>query len=105
LLFAAAFASLLWGGLFLLLRDQVKSAVISTLFIFLFFSYGHIFDQVKLLGHVFNLDIPRHFYLMPLFFILWGILFYLVKKTKKDLKTPYCVSKHHRPGAGPVQCF
>ncbi|UCH97225.1 MAG: hypothetical protein JSV88_10345 [Candidatus Aminicenantes bacterium] len=87
LLFAAGFAFLLWGSLFLVVRDKVKSAVITTLFTFLFFSYGHIFDQVKLIGHVFNLDIPRHFYLMPLFFILWGFLFYLVKKTKKNLKT------------------
>lgn len=85
LLFAFIFTSLLWGGLILAVRDKVKSAVISTLFIFLFFSYGHIFDQLKILGYAFDLDIPRHFYLIPLFFILWAVLFYLVKKTKRDL--------------------
>jgi hypothetical protein len=87
LLFSIIFTSLLWGGLILAVRDKVKSAVISTLFIFLFFSYGHVFDQLKQLGYVFDLDIPRHFYLMPLFFILWAVLFYLVKKTKRDLTT------------------
>jgi len=85
LLFSIVFASLLWGGLFLAIKDKVKSAVISTIFIFLFFLYGHIFDQLKILGYAFDLDIPRHFYLIPLFVILWAVLFYVVKKTKKDL--------------------
>ncbi|MGD2092312.1 MAG: sulfatase-like hydrolase/transferase [Candidatus Aminicenantes bacterium] len=87
LLFSIVFASLLWGGLFLAIKDKVKSAVISTIFIFLFFLYGHTFDQLKILGYVFDLDIPRHFYLIPLFVILWAVLFYVVKKTKKDLIT------------------
>ena len=86
LLFSIGFASLLWGGLFLLVRDNVKSAVISTIFIVLFFSYGHIFDLLTLLRHVFDLGTPRHFYLLPLFFLLWAFLFHAVKKTRKELK-------------------
>ncbi len=87
LLLALLFAATWWGGLFLVVRDKVKSALISTLFIFLFFAYGHTFDQLKFLGQAFNLDIPRDFYLLPLFFILWAILFYRIKKTQKSLKT------------------
>jgi hypothetical protein len=48
LLFSIVFASLLWGGLFLAVKDKVKSAIISTIFIFLFFLYGHIFDQLAI---------------------------------------------------------
>jgi len=76
---------LLVFGWLVLKRNIRKSAVLVSLFLILFFSYGRIFDIVQGF-QIGSFVIGRHRYL----WILWGIIFivcaYFIIRTKKDLR-------------------
>ena len=61
-----------------------KSAMITTISLIFFFSYGHIYDQVKN-ANLFDFVIGRHRFLAPFFglLLLAGIL--LIRRTRSDL--------------------
>ncbi len=86
LLPALVAAAGLWGGLFLWLRDRRKAALGAGLFILLFFSYGHLFSIVRVIGFAVGVRLERHFILLPLVFGVWGFLLYRIKKTVKTLE-------------------
>jgi hypothetical protein len=66
------FTSVLWSLLGLVLRDLKRAALITTLFLLLFFSYGHF--QVLISGlTIGGVEIGRDKYLLP----SWGILLIL----------------------------
>jgi len=74
---------LLFG--WLILRKNIrKSAILVSIFLILFFSYGRIYEKIREF-QIGSFVIGRHRYL----WILWGIIFvlciYFVIKTKKDL--------------------
>lgn len=69
-----------------ILKDSQKAGIFVSIFLVLFFSYGHAYDMIA----GFQIDgfkIGRHRYLL----LSWGILFafgaYLTMKTHKDLRT------------------
>jgi len=67
----------------LILRDKIKASLASSLALFIFFTYGHVFGFIKAnLGPA----IGRHRYFLPLAIgvILIGIL--LIKRMKKGKK-------------------
>ena len=64
------FTIMLVSFLSFILRDVNKAGIISTLFLILFFSYGHIYN-LKLTWHIGQFFIGRHRYLM----IVWGLIF------------------------------
>jgi len=76
----------MWGLLFPVLKNNRKAAILSTLYILLFFSYGHVMDIIKLLGYVADFQLARHIYVLPLFLLVGAILFLLVKRTGRNLK-------------------
>jgi len=65
----------------LILRDNKKAGIIVSIFLVLFFSYGHVHDMMW--GRLF---IGKHRYLLP----TWGILFacgaYFTIRTRRDLR-------------------
>jgi hypothetical protein len=67
-----------------LIRSSQKAALLASLFIILFFSYGHIYQTVKN-AEIFNFVIGRHRYLVPLYLVvlLSGILF-IIKKINES---------------------
>lgn len=66
----------------LILRDSKKAGIMVSLFLVLFFSYGHAYELKKIGSFV----IDRHRYLLP----IWGIFFtcgvYLIIRTHRDLR-------------------
>ncbi len=77
-------AIVFWIALKFVLKNMVKSAIITSLYIFLFFSYGHIFN---IINSNFSLDDPTytHFSIIIPFTILVTILTYYFIKTKRKL--------------------
>ena len=68
----------------LILGDSEKAGIIASIFLVLFFSYGHVFDMIE--GWQIGIFlIGRHRYLM----LTWGMLFtcgaYFVIRTRRDL--------------------
>ena len=69
----------------LVLKDSDKAAIIISISIVLFFSYGHIYELI-LDQHIGNFEIGRHRFLL----FAWGLLFtciaYLTIRTRRDLQ-------------------
>lgn len=74
--------------LLLLLRDRHQAAIICTLFVVLFFSYGHVYDYLKQLD---LLALARHRYLLPAWFALFVIGLWLARRKEAKLQsaTPF----------------
>jgi len=71
---------------YLFTKDYKKSALISSLSIVLFFSYGHIYQLIQG-GKLSNFIIGRHRYLLPLWALILIFSIYLIVRTKRQLKT------------------
>ncbi len=68
------FTLLFWLLLVAMLRSKQKAAVIVSLFLLLFFSYGHFYDLInRLFPVIWGLSPGQHRLLLP----LWGVLFLL----------------------------
>ena len=81
---SAVFTLLLNTILFLLIRDAPKTALLTSLIILLFYSYGHF----NLLGRewtFFSLSIGRHRTLLPIYFMLLILVSWLILRTNRDL--------------------
>ena len=75
---------ILWVFLHLVVRDWGKSAVITSMIVGFFFSYGHIYNVLKK-GRIGDLVIGRHRILLPLFGVLLLIGFFWVIRKAKDV--------------------
>lgn len=76
-------AALLLFVLNLLVRDWHKAAIIVTLIVVLFFSYGHIYNYLKQIN---LLAIGRHRLLAPVWLLIFVTTTWLVINTKRDLR-------------------
>ena len=66
-------------------KNYIKSAILVTLSLILFFSYGHVFDLIRSIGGIF-LEIGRNRYLIPLWIALWGgSLVFILRKPAGSL--------------------
>ena len=79
ILFIVSVAIALWYGIKIILKNTIKSALLSSFYTFLFFSYGHVFIilQLNLDQEFFN---PIHVILL-VFYTVFAILgtYYVVK--------------------------
>ena len=82
LILALVGALLIWGAAFLLLKDGMRAAIISTIWIVAFFSYGHIYLMTKGF-QIFNISIVRHRTLLIVWVILSLASFLWIKKTRR----------------------
>ena len=82
--FSLCFTLVLIVCLTLLTRDPLKSSLITSLLIVLFFSYGHLY---KLLVEFtfFGQSLARHRYLVLIYLVLLVILAWIIIRTKRDL--------------------
>ncbi len=67
---SVVFVFLMLGLIASLTKNTQKSALIISLFVILFFSYGHVYQLVKN-AEVYNFIIGRHRYLFPLFCLIF----------------------------------
>ncbi len=65
-------------------KDPAKSALLVTLSLILFFSYGHVFESIRSLGGIF-LEIGRNRYLIPLWIALWGVSLAFILRRSAEL--------------------
>ncbi len=84
LLMIVTLASLLWILLRFVLKNNRKAGLVVSLSLFVFFSYGHIFNVIKDYS-LFPSSLMIHFFLWPSFLILFGIGTYYFIKTKRKL--------------------
>ena len=73
----------LWYLLNLLIKDKMKSGLLLSFGLVLFFSYGHFFNVLRDVV-IEDLAIGRHRYLLPSFGIIFAVGFYSILKTKKN---------------------
>ena len=73
----------LWYLLNLLIKDKMKSGLIISFGLVLFFSYGHFINVLRDIV-IEDLVIGRHRYLVPSFGIIFAIGVYSILKTKKN---------------------
>ena len=80
LIAVSAFILIVATAAWLVMKDREKTALTASLFIVLFFSYGHIFENIWRLG-------VRHRHFFTLWLMIFFVLTYLIKKSKKDLSS------------------
>ena len=68
-----------------ILKNKIKAAFLVTLFLIIFFSYGHIYNIINA-ADLDNFDISRHRYLLIIFSasLIFGIIYFLKTKRKLD---------------------
>lgn len=79
-----SFTIILWLTLKLITKNSKKSGIITSLFLILFFSYGHIFisaNGVDVLGF----DTSSHIYFVIPFIIVFTVISFFVLSTKRTL--------------------
>ena len=71
-----------------ILKNKIKAAIIITLFLVLFFSYGHVYNVLNDISPE-NLDLGKHRYLLIPFSVIFvsGIIYFLKTKRKLDSAT------------------
>jgi len=72
----------LWGILSLILRSAVKAGLAATIFLSLFFSYGHFYDLLEKQGAF----VPKHGHLLPTMLLAFGYCVYFIKIARRDFK-------------------
>ena len=86
ILSSLCFASIFFLVLGLLLKDVKKAAMLLTIFLMIFFSYGHFYNLIKddqVAGFVYG----RHRYFLPVITILFSLSTYHLVKTEKELSS------------------
>jgi len=81
-----SFISLLviWLILWVILRNAEKSALISSMLLFFFFSYGHIYLLIKQF-EIGGFIVGRHRFLLPIYLFLVVVVIWRIIKTKKEI--------------------
>ena len=75
-------ASLLFVITRLILKNWQQGALITTVILVFFFSYGHVYNFVRQISFA----LARHRYLIPIYVILFGILLWYTSKKVKDVQ-------------------
>lgn len=79
LLVSLGIGSLVFLGSFLWLRDVGRAALVTTLVVILIFSYGHLYDGLKVIG-LSGTTLVRHRYLLPGLLVLLAFGLYAISK-------------------------
>ena len=78
-------SSVVFGFFKILLKDWHRSALMASLSLFLFFTYGHIYSILKDVSFA-NILVGRHRLMIPLWLILYVIGMILILRKRKDYK-------------------
>jgi hypothetical protein len=72
----------LWALLTLILRNARKAGLGTVLFLFFFFTYGHLCDILKYLG----VSVTEHTYLLIAILCIWGCSLYFISRASRDFR-------------------
>lgn len=87
LAYSIAIGGGLWLVLFWVLRDERRSAAITSLAALLFFSYGHVYAELRGWGEAGHL-LARHRYLLPLWLLLFAVtMLFLARRRRFEAGT------------------
>jgi hypothetical protein len=73
----------LWALLTLILRNARKAGLGTVIFLFFFFTYGHLCDGLDWLG----IFVPEHTYLLIAILCIWVFSLYFIRRAKRDFRT------------------
>ena len=76
-------ALLFWALLTLILRSIHKAALATTIFLFLFYTYGRFYELLER----WDVFVPGHGYLLPTALLVFGYLVYFIKLARRDFRT------------------
>ena len=74
-------ALVLWIVLSLILGSRSKAGFATVIFLLVFFSYGYVYDLLKL-----GMFAPKHAYLFSGMLFVWGYCVYLIGRAKRDFR-------------------
>jgi hypothetical protein len=84
LLFALAASFILLSLAYLIVRQWQRAALWSSLFLLLFFSYGHIYEALDTV-RVFGILLGRHRHLVPVWLLIFGVGTWWILKHTRDV--------------------
>ncbi|MBI2832064.1 MAG: sulfatase-like hydrolase/transferase [Chloroflexi bacterium] len=73
----------MWLLFGLLFRDRGKAGLAASIFILLFFTYGHFYNQLE----KWNVFVPGHGYLLSITLLVFGYSVYFLRRARRDFKT------------------
>lgn len=73
-----------WGAFYIVTKSMTKSGILTSIALFLFYSYGHISDLIVINSLPFHLE--RHRYMLSVYLMIFALSLYLVRKAKTDLR-------------------
>ncbi len=84
LILSIILTSLLYVIFFVLIKSPIKTALITSLTLALFYSYGHVNILIRS-WIILNFSFGRHRVLVPLYLVIFIITVWLILRTKRDL--------------------
>lgn len=78
-----ALALVMWVLLSFLLKDVAKAGLATSIFIFLFLTYGRFYELLE----KWDVFIPKHGHLLPAVLLIFGYCVYFIKLTRRDFAT------------------
>jgi hypothetical protein len=81
LVISVAASLVLWAALSLILRSLAKAGLATAIFLFFFFSYGYLYDALKV-----GMFVPKHAYMLPGMLFIWGYCVYFISRAKRDFR-------------------
>jgi hypothetical protein len=78
------FFFLLWGILLLIFKNKAKTGIVTTIFILIFSSYGHIYDQLGYLTSGLGFGVLGHIAAVPPFLLLWLVICRFVYRSQRN---------------------
>lgn len=67
------------------IKDEAKAGIITTLFSFLFFNYGNIWEELNYLTEGFGMGLVSHWLLIPLGLLMWLLISRSIYKSRRNI--------------------
>jgi len=84
LVFSLIFSLLLWGIFLSILKNKAKAGIVTSVFLFLFFSFGHICDQLSYLSVGLGVGEVKYLIVIPVFLGIWVVIFRFVFRSTRN---------------------
>jgi hypothetical protein len=81
-LFSIAGSAVIWVLFGLLTKSILKGALVATIFLVFFYSYGRFYELLE----TWDIFVPSHAHLLPVFIFVFGYCAYFIKIAKRDFR-------------------
>ncbi len=84
LVFSLIFCLFLWGISLWILKNKAKAGIVTSVFILIFFSFGHICDQLSYLSLGLGIGEIKHVFVIPVILGIWLVIFWFVFRSPRN---------------------